>query len=281
VKNSSPAQHLFPDGQTQMGICRLIAVMQDRLKSVLGETTLVLCAHQKDSEHTSPVEIHANALFDTGHFGDVAIGYLADEPSFDQVVKAIKTPRVLVVPFLMSAGHTYKQVFLAKIRDLLHEFESLNYTSPIGLSHRLPDLITTLALRACEQHSWSPQETMLVLVGHGTDRDRDSSRAAENLASIIRQNIRFADCQAIFLNQEPRRMQPSISSTTRHVVGIGMFAGLGQHARLDAPRLLADYAGNAPYLGPIGAQSDMTYIVLDHVLIHVRTSMKFSDRYGA
>ena len=106
-------------------------------------------------------------------------------------------------------------------------------------------------------------ETGLVLVGHGSRRNRASKDSAERLAAEIGALELFSGASAAFLEDTPAVEEAVRDNPARRVLAVGCFTESGRHATLDVPRRLRASGRAAAYSGPIGACDWIDSLVLD------------------
>ena len=141
---------------------------------------------------------------------------------------------VFLVPLLMSEGVTLK----ALRRRLEHRGDAQDVVlCPVLGSHPdLPRCIAEHALGKAAAAGWSPQETALLLIGHGSRRDEASRRGLFRLGAEIRCGNAFGEVRQALLEEEPGVAEALATVACRQVVAVGCFAEEGRHAVGDVPR---------------------------------------------
>lgn len=202
-----------------------------------------------------------SALGEASGFRETAVATLFGTPRIEDLVTAVQGSPIVVVPLFMARGVTY---------DVLEDrLSGLSCSDRIVLCPELgshPGLAPSLAAHAwreVQDLGWRPGDTGLVLVGHGSRRNRASQRATARLATEIGNLALFADTSAAFLEQDPRVPDAVRSCPTEQVLAIGCFTEAGKHATQDVPLGLAESGRNAAYSGPIGACDWIDALVLD------------------
>ncbi len=142
----------------------------------------------------------------------------------------------------------------------------MHLCDPLGHHPELGRLVGLRARDAARRHGLEPKETGVLIVAHGTDRDRGSQHATDRHAARLRETGGFAEIATAYLDQAPT-IPETVAALRRPTIVAGLFATPGPHAEQDVPRLIAE--GNSPnvvdYLGPIGADEGIPEIVLSIV----------------
>jgi len=202
-----------------------------------------------------------------------AAATLFGSPRIETVAASLGDSPIVVVPLFMAQGVTYG--------TLEERLSKLRCRDRIVLCPELgghPDLARRLAAHAgreAESLGWEPIETGLVLVGHGSRRNRASRNAIERLAAEIRALALFADTSVGFLEETPRVDQAVRRSRARRVLAIGCFTESGRHATQDVPASLRQSERTVAYSGPIGAYDWIDSLVLDQARQGLR---RFAER---
>jgi sirohydrochlorin ferrochelatase len=143
---------------------------------------------------------------------------------------------------------------------------TVHLCDPLGHHPDLGRLVGLRAQAAARRHGLEPRETGVLIVAHGTDRDRGSQHATDRHAAELRTTGVFAEIETAYLDQAPT-IPDTVASLKRPTIVAGLFATPGPHAEQDVPRLIAE--GNSPnvidYLGPIGDDERIPDIVLSIV----------------
>ena len=120
-------------------------------------------------------------------------------------------------------------------------------------------------LAGCAARGWAPGETGLLLVGHGTRRDPNSSGTACGHAGRVRGAGGFARVAVGFLDQDPSVAAALTAMEPERVVAVGLFLDRGEHGEEDIPALLREADREAIYSGPIGVDPMVPVLILDLV----------------
>jgi len=222
------------------------------------------------------VHDRVRALGRASGFSEAAAATLFGAPRIEEVVASLRGFPIFVVPLFMARGVTYSA--------LQHRLSELRCSDRIVLCPELgshPGLAGRLAAHAaCELRrlGWRPQETGLVLIGHGSRRNAASQDSTERLATEIRRLALFADASVAFLEQHPTVQEAVRSSPARRVLALGCFAEAGRHATRDVPLGLTQSGRTAIYCGPIGQCDWIDALVVDQAMDGLRRSVRPAAR---
>jgi sirohydrochlorin cobaltochelatase len=201
---------------------------------------LVIVGHGShlNEDSSLPVYEHAERIRRTGGFDEVVECFWKEEPSMRHVLDTVESEEVYVVPAFISEGYFTQQVIP---RELGLEGavtkkgeKTVRYAGPLGTFEGMPDVIierVTDLMRGKETSG----RTALVLLGHGTDLNKNSGGVIYLNAGRIRDRNVFDLVEVGFLDQEPeiREVVESIDAET--VVLIPVFIAEGWHTRETIP----------------------------------------------
>ena len=80
----------------------------------------------------------------------------------------------------------------------------------------------------------------LFIAGHGTEKNKNSRKAIERQAELIRAQKIYADVHAIFLEESPRIAEGYQIAQTKNLVVVPFFISDGLHTQEDIPVLLGE-----------------------------------------
>jgi len=226
---------------------------------------LVLCAHGARGG-LSAAPAHAARLARLGRFSVVRWGCVKGEPQIEAVIDLLPARDILIAPLLMAEGYTAGKILPATLAGLVRPDRTVTLCRPVGSHPRIAELIATAARETCVEHGWRPEETALIVLGHGTPRDDSSADTARRHAAALARAGAFAGVETAFLEQRPDLTDALRSCARhRHAVIVGFFADRGRHADRDVPRLLREAGSAAAYAGPIGIRPEIAELVLDQI----------------
>lgn len=248
--------------------------------------TLILLGHGShlNADSAAAVRRHARAVRARGLFGEVLEGYWKEEPSLRQLLRLARFRDVTVVPLFVSEGYFTGTVIPRELGldwrgpvppgglNTVLEGRRVHYTRPYGVH---PAMTGVIAARAAEVRGvWEPGRTALVVLGHGTGRDRQSQQAILQAAAALREGGQFAEVQALYLDQRPRVEDWPDLTRAPDVVIVPFFASEGWHTQETIPHDLGlggpvtefpDLPGGPRrvfYSRPVGTHPDVTGVIV-------------------
>jgi sirohydrochlorin cobaltochelatase len=201
---------------------------------------LVIVGHGShlNEDSSLPVYEHAERIRRTGEFDEVVECFWKEEPSMRHVLDTVESDEVYVVPAFISEGYFTQQVVP---RELGLEGtvtqkggKTVRYAGPLGTFEGMPDVVLERAndLMGGKQTSG---RTALVLLGHGTDLNKNSGGVIYLNAGRIRERGAYDLVEVGFLDQEPEIGEVVESVESENVVLIPVFIAEGWHTRETIP----------------------------------------------
>ena len=229
---------------------------------------LLLVGHGShlNADSSAPVYAHAKALRERGLFDEVLTAFWKEEPSLSRALDGCVPDDVTVVPVFMSAGYFTNEVIpremglsgpISCVRG-----KQVRYTAPVG-SH--PALASVIVQRAIEAGA-TPGDALAVL-GHGTERNRQSQANIYQQTENVRVLGGFAEVVTVFMDQSPGMNDVFALTSAPDVVVVPVFIADGWHAGQTIPEELGALASSnrsLRYAAAVGTQD-----VLD--LLHALT----------
>ena len=237
---------------------------------------LVLAAHaaSRDDGAAEPVLRHAASLRRRHLFAEVGVGFIAGRPGLEQALAAVTAETVYVVPCFMADGH-YTRTVIPGLLDLAGPQAApgrIRYCAPLGTSPRVAELVRRRVTAACRARNLHPAAVSVLLVGHGTPRNAQSSSTARGLAGALDRERVFAEVGTAFLDEPPSVGEALAALHGDTVVAVGLFAAEGAHGAEDVRTLLAAAggavgraSGNLHYAGALGAGPGVIGLILERI----------------
>ncbi len=173
---------------------------------------------------------------------EITACFWKEPPAFSQVLAALESTQVVIVPLFTANGYFTSQVIptemglrgpTTRIGD-----KRVFCTAPLG-EHPLLDAVVDRRLSdMVAAHNLSPAGTAAAIIGHGTRRNPQSRDATRRQAQRIAARGWFAEVVDCYLDDQPDI--PSIYKRTRakHIIALPYFLAEGSHVRQDVPRAL-------------------------------------------
>ena len=201
---------------------------------------LVIVGHGShlNEDSSLPVYEHAARIRSTGEFDEVVECFWKEEPSMRHVLDTVESDEVYVVPAFISEGYFTQQVIpreLGLAGPVTSKGEkTVHYAGPLGTFEGMPDVIlerTDDLMRGREVSG----RTALVLLGHGTDLNKNSSGVIYLNAQRIRARSIYDLVEVGFLDQEPEIGGVVDGVEADNIILIPLFIAEGWHTRETIP----------------------------------------------
>ncbi len=201
---------------------------------------LVIVGHGShlNEDSSLPVYEHAQRIREAGEFDEVVECFWKEEPSMRHVLDTVEADEVYVVPAFISVGYFTQQVIprelglegtVTKKGDKI-----VRYTGPLGTFEGMPDVILERVGDLMRGKETSGR-TALVLLGHGTDLNKNSGGVIYLNAGRIRERGLYDLVEVGFLDQEPEIGAVVEEVAARNVILIPVFIAEGWHTRETIP----------------------------------------------
>jgi sirohydrochlorin cobaltochelatase len=234
---------------------------------------LVIVGHGShlNGDSSLPVYEHAARIRATREFDEVVECFWKEEPSMRHVLDTVESEEVYVVPAFISEGYFTQQVIPREL-GLAGPVTSkggktVHYAGPLGTFEGMPDVILerTGDLMRGRKVSGS---TALVLLGHGTDLNKNSGGVIYLNAERIRARGIYDLVEVGFLDQEPEIGGVVDGVEADNAILIPLFIAEGWHTRETIPEDLGLTGevtvrdGKTVYYGaPVGTHPSMAKLI--------------------
>ena len=201
---------------------------------------LVIVGHGShlNEDSSLPVYEHAQRIRETGEFDEVVECFWKEEPSMRHVLDMVESDEVYVVPAFISEGYFTQQVIP---RELGLEgpvtrkgSRAVRYAGPLGTFEGMADVILERVGDLMRDRETSGR-TALVLLGHGTDLNKNSGGVIYLNAGRIRERGLYDVVDVGFLDQEPEIGAVVEEVEAENVILIPVFIAEGWHTRETIP----------------------------------------------
>jgi sirohydrochlorin cobaltochelatase len=201
---------------------------------------LVIVGHGShlNEDSSQPVYEHAARIRETGEFDEVVECFWKEEPSMRHVLDTIESEDVYVVPAFISEGYFTQQVIPRELGlegPLSRKGEkTVRYAGPLGTFEGMPGVIlerTEDLMRGREVSG----RAALVLLGHGTDLNKNSGGVIYLNAERIRERGTYDLVEVGFLDQDPEIGEVVNRIEAENVIVIPLFIAEGWHTRETIP----------------------------------------------
>jgi sirohydrochlorin cobaltochelatase len=214
---------------------------QERMRP-RSESTLVIVGHGStiNPDSSVPTFAHADTIRQRGIFAEVLCAFWKEEPSLREIVRMVETEDVYVVPHFISEGYFTQKVIPRELEltgpITRQDKHCIKYCEPVGNHPLVTDLLLQRARDIAPEIS--PEQTALLIVGHGTGLNENSAVAAKTQICEIQSRNIYAEVCAAFMEEEPLISHWPELTHQPHVVVVPFFISDGLHSYEDIPILL-------------------------------------------
>jgi sirohydrochlorin cobaltochelatase len=201
---------------------------------------LVIVGHGShlNEDSSLPVYEHAGRIRETTEFDEVVECFWKEEPSMRHVLDTIESEDVYVVPAFISEGYFTQQVIPRELGlegpVSRKDQKTVRYAGPLGTFEGMTDVILERAEDLIRGREVSGR-TALVLLGHGTDLNKNSGGVIYLNAGRIRERGIYDLVEVGFLDQDPEIGVVVDSVEAENVILIPLFIAEGWHTRETIP----------------------------------------------
>lgn len=218
-------------------------------------SALVIVGHGSTTnpDSSEPTHLLADSIRSKGIFDEVFCCFWKEEPSMREVLHSVMSQNVYIVPNFISEGYFTQTIipreFQLEGRLTRRNGKTLKYCEPVG-NH--PSMTAVLLKRASETAPGvPPEETSLLIVGHGTNLNDNSAKAAKTQVSLISELGLYAEVLPAYMEEAPLVSDWASMTRCQNVLVIPYFISDGLHSYQDIPVLL----GIREETGPAASQS--------------------------
>jgi len=256
----------------------------------LAQAALVLVGHGStvNPDSSAPTHDHARAIRERGMFREVHCCFWKEEPSLREIWRMVESDTVYVVPNFISEGY-FTQTVIPREMELTgpvtrRDGKTIYYCDPVGNHPRMTEALLHRAREVAP--GVPPAETSLFIVGHGTDLNDNSARAAKDQVARLKALDEYGEVLSAYMEEAPRIADWDQLSNRPNVVVVPFFIADGLHSYEDIPVLLGIDVPSGPasshegvfrrnphelrgrrlyYASAIGTEPMMAEVILDQV----------------
>lgn len=203
----------------------------------MKDTALVILGHGSSIHASSsiPCRLHADTIRRKGVFHSVHCGFLKEAPFIEDCLEHVDAEKVIILPNFLAEGYYTKKVIPEKL-GLADLGDSVIYLKPLGLDAFIQDVIIDIAERAMK--NWKPEETTLMLLGHGSTKSATSKDTLLEHMEALREKTDFAQITDLWLEEPPFIKDWRDSAENKQVLCIPYLIADGQHGGWDIPEMI-------------------------------------------
>lgn len=203
----------------------------------MKDTALVILGHGSSIHASSsiPCRLHADNIRRMEIFHSVHCGFLKETPLIEECLDHVDVNKVVILQNFLAEGYYTKKVIPEKL-DLERKNFQVEYLKPIGLDRYIQDVIIDLASRA--MGDWKPEETTLMLLGHGSTKSKTSKDTLLKHIEELREKTDFAQIDDLWLEEPPFIKDWRNVVGNKQVLFIPYLIADGQHGGWDIPEMI-------------------------------------------
>lgn len=206
-------------------------------------SALLIVGHgsTENPDSSTPYFDHADEIRKRGLFAEVHCCFWKEEPSMREALHMIDAEEIYIVPDFISEGYFTQDIIPREFGltgpTTLVGGKTLHYTLPVGVH---PSMTGLLLRRAAEvAPGIDPAETTLIITGHGTGLNQNSTKAIrDQVDQIIASGAGFSHVTDAFMEEPPFIAKWDEMSPTPNVIVVPFFISDGLHSYQDIPVLL-------------------------------------------
>jgi sirohydrochlorin cobaltochelatase len=206
-------------------------------------SALLIVGHgsTENPDSSTPYFEHAEEIRSRGLFAEVHCCFWKEEPSMREAFYQIDSDEVYVVPDFISEGYFTQDVIPRELQltgpTTVVRGKTFHYCLPVGVHRSMTDLILKRAREVAP--GIDPAETTLIITGHGTGLNQNSTKAIRDQAELIAASgAGYAAVLDAYMEEQPFIAEWDKMSQTPNVVVVPFFISDGLHSFQDIPVLL-------------------------------------------
>jgi sirohydrochlorin cobaltochelatase len=221
-------------------------------------SALLIVGHgsTENPDSSTPYFEHADEIRRRGLFAEVHCCFWKEEPSMREALYMIDSDEVYVVPDFISEGYFTQEVIPRELQlagpSTVVRGKTLHYCLPVGVHPSMTGLILRRAKEVAP--GVNPAETTLIITGHGTGLNENSTKAIRDQARLIAASgAAYAEVLDAYMEEQPFIAEWNKLAATPNVIVVPFFIADGLHSYQDIPVLL----GIENEVGPAASQREV------------------------
>ncbi len=221
-------------------------------------SALLIVGHgsTENPDSSTPYFEHAQEIRNKDIFAEVHVCFWKEEPSMREALLMIDSSEVYIVPEFISEGYFTQEIIPRELEldgAITHRNgKTLKYCLPVGVHPSMTSLIEKRAQDIAPEAK--PSETTLIITGHGTGLNKNSTKAIRDQADLIAASTRgYAKVTDAYMEEKPFITDWDKIADTPNVVVVPFFISDGLHSYQDIPVML----GLEAEVGPAASQSEV------------------------
>ncbi|MES2996465.1 MAG: CbiX/SirB N-terminal domain-containing protein [Verrucomicrobiota bacterium] len=206
------------------------------------DAALLIVGHgsTENPDSSDPYFDHAAEIRSRALFREVQCCFWKEEPSMREALYMLDSEEVYVVPDFISEGYFTQEIIPRELElsgpTSVVRGKTLHYCQPVGLHPTMTDLILRRAAEVAPDVD--SRQATLIVTGHGTGLNQNSTKAIRDQVDLIRARSDFAHVTDAYMEQAPFIANWAEISTDHIVIVVPFFIADGAHSYQDIPVLL-------------------------------------------
>lgn len=221
-------------------------------------SALLIVGHgsTENPDSSTPYFEHAEGIRRRNLFAEVHVCFWKEEPSMREALLMIDAAEVYIVPDFISEGYFTQDVIPRELQldgpTTVRDGKTLHYCLPVGVHPSMTGLILRRAKEVAPDAD--PADTTLIITGHGTGLNQNSTKAIRDQADLIAASgAGYALVTDAYMEEQPFIADWDKMAETSNVVVVPFFISDGLHSFQDIPVML----GLEKEIGPAASQTDV------------------------
>ncbi len=206
-------------------------------------SALLIVGHgsTENPDSSTPYFDHADEIRRRNLFGEVHCCFWKEEPSLREAFYLIDADDIYVVPDFISEGYFTQDVIPRELQltgpSTVVRGKNFHYCLPVGVHPSMTGLILRRAKEVAP--NIDPAETTLIITGHGTGLNQNSTKAIrDQVDMILASDAGYAAVLDAYMEEQPFIAEWDKMSDTPNVIVVPFFISDGLHSFQDIPVLL-------------------------------------------
>ncbi|MFT3991227.1 MAG: CbiX/SirB N-terminal domain-containing protein [Luteolibacter sp.] len=206
-------------------------------------SALLIVGHgsTENPDSSTPYFEHAQEIRRRHLFAEVHCCFWKEEPSMREAGYLIDATDIYVVPDFISEGYFTQDIIPRELNltgpTTTVRGKTWHYCLPVGVHPSMTDLILRRAKEVAP--GVPPEKTTLIITGHGTGLNQNSTKAIRDQVSLIAASgAGYAAVLDAFMEEPPFIAKWDEMAATENVIVVPFFISDGLHSYQDIPVLL-------------------------------------------
>ncbi|MDH5748964.1 MAG: hypothetical protein OEY85_06610 [Rhodospirillales bacterium] len=212
----------------------------DKSKPAWPDRALVLVGHGSTRNPGSalPTLSYVDIIRKKSLFADVQAAFVKQAPYLRDVISRITAPEVSVVPNMTCRGYISRELIPRELEQALRVPERIALCEPVGTDPRIAQSLAEKIIGLISDGSLEAENTTVLLVGHGSERSRESHAETLTLAERLAKEGVTTPIQTAFLEESPRLGNWKVLTDAKQIIVAPFLIAAGFHGAEDIPALL-------------------------------------------